>query len=127
MVFNYSIFNLMVSSFLKLMQSCCSDKFIFSFDIHRLAPNLLQIGFTFVSNLIQIWFTFAWDSLQICFRFTLNLIKSCFKFASEFVGVFFCKFAWIRFRKLFTPFRNCEKSLHFEPFDNLIRASLTIV
>ena len=52
MVFNYSIVNSMILSFLKLVQSCSSDKF------------------AFLSLYSQICVKFVSDSLQILFNFT---------------------------------------------------------
>ena len=51
-VFSYSILNSVLLNFLKLMQSCCSDKFPFLFWYS-------QIGSKFVSKWLQIRFKFA--------------------------------------------------------------------
>ena len=73
-VFNYSIFNPAVLSFLKLTEIFCSDNFAVLFWYSQIRFKFVKIPFEFVSNCFQICFQIRFLSFvffkcaSICFR-----------------------------------------------------------
>ena len=80
-VFNYSVFNPMVLTILKLMQISFSDTIVSSF---MRFSSLCQIRFKVLPNLFQINFKFVSNEFQICFKFVSNVLQINFKFTSNF-------------------------------------------